>query len=58
MMKNLQDAKAPNVSSSCVALTDNVAIAANDRDCILSQHFFCTSDYITPDSRNVFNGFD
>ncbi|XP_052118741.1 wee1-like protein kinase isoform X1 [Arachis duranensis] len=31
--------------------------ASDDRDCILSQDFFCTPDYITPDNQN-FNGLD
>ncbi|KAG5055856.1 hypothetical protein AAZX31_03G191700 [Glycine max] len=57
--QNLLDAEAPNASSSRVALIDNAAAAAaDDRDCILSQDFFCTPDYITPDNQNVFNGFD
>ncbi|KAK9035540.1 hypothetical protein V6N11_077579 [Hibiscus sabdariffa] len=32
--------------------------AADDKDFILSQEFFCTPDYITPDNQNLFNGFD
>lgn len=31
---------------------------ADDRDFILSQDFFCTPDYITPDNQNLLNGFD
>ncbi|KAK9945620.1 hypothetical protein M0R45_011126 [Rubus argutus] len=27
-------------------------------DAILSQDFFCTPDYITPENQNTFNGFD
>ncbi|KAG6593183.1 Wee1-like protein kinase, partial [Cucurbita argyrosperma subsp. sororia] len=29
-----------------------------DRDFILSQDFFCTPDYITPDNQNLLNGVD
>ncbi|KAA3475061.1 wee1-like protein kinase [Gossypium australe] len=32
--------------------------AADDKDFILSQDFFCTPDYITPDNQNLMNGFD
>ncbi|KAE8692020.1 Wee1-like protein kinase [Hibiscus syriacus] len=32
--------------------------AADDKDFILSQDFFCTPDYITPDNQNLLNGFD
>ncbi|XVF21923.1 hypothetical protein REPUB_Repub12eG0130800 [Reevesia pubescens] len=31
---------------------------ADDKDFILSQDFFCTPDYITPDNQNLMNGFD
>ncbi|KAE8693746.1 Kinase WEE1 isoform 2 [Hibiscus syriacus] len=31
--------------------------AADDKDFILSQDFFCTPDYITPDNQNLMNGF-
>ncbi|KAL5561516.1 hypothetical protein UlMin_031263 [Ulmus minor] len=30
----------------------------DDKDFILSQDFFCTPDYITPDNQNIFKGFD
>ncbi|KAJ4835535.1 hypothetical protein Tsubulata_041078 [Turnera subulata] len=30
----------------------------DDRDFILSQDFFCTPDYITPDNQNLLSGFD
>nr|XP_009404601.2 PREDICTED: wee1-like protein kinase [Musa acuminata subsp. malaccensis] len=29
-----------------------------DKDCILSQDFFCTPDYITPDCQQIDNGFE
>ncbi|KAH1081274.1 hypothetical protein J1N35_021035 [Gossypium stocksii] len=32
--------------------------AADDKDFILSQDFFCTPDYITPDNQHLMNGFD
>ncbi|KAE8009544.1 hypothetical protein FH972_005976 [Carpinus fangiana] len=31
---------------------------ADEKDFILSQDFFCTPDYITPDNQNLLNGFD
>ncbi|KAG7970788.1 hypothetical protein I3843_07G101900 [Carya illinoinensis] len=36
----------------------NADAHADDRDFILSQDFFCTPDYITPDDQNVLNVFD
>lgn len=33
-------------------------VNADDKDFILSQDFFCTPDYITPDNQNLQNGFD
>ncbi|ESW35080.1 hypothetical protein PHAVU_001G204900 [Phaseolus vulgaris] len=54
--QNPLDSEPPNASSSCVVLTADAV--ADDRDGILSQDFFCTPDYITPDNQNIFNGFD
>ncbi|XP_039154644.1 LOW QUALITY PROTEIN: wee1-like protein kinase [Eucalyptus grandis] len=34
------------------------AEAGAGADCILSQDFFCTPDYITPDNQNLVNGLD
>ncbi|XP_057439305.1 wee1-like protein kinase [Lotus japonicus] len=31
---------------------------SDDRDFILSQDFFCTPDYITPDNQHILNGLD
>ncbi|TKY61804.1 Wee protein kinase [Spatholobus suberectus] len=58
--QNLLDAEAPDASSSRVPVTDDAATAAaaDDRDFILSQDFFCTPDYITPDNQHILNGFD
>ncbi|KAI3873274.1 hypothetical protein MKX03_016982 [Papaver bracteatum] len=33
------------------------AVVADDKDCILSQDFFCTPDYITPDGQQICNYF-
>ncbi|MQL82804.1 hypothetical protein Taro_015288 [Colocasia esculenta] len=30
----------------------------DDKDCILSQDFFCTPDYITPEGPQIFNNFE
>ncbi|MED6206597.1 Mitosis inhibitor protein kinase wee1 [Stylosanthes scabra] len=46
----------PASSSHPSALADNDA--PDDRDCILSQDFFCTPDYITPDNQNILNALD
>ncbi|XP_072960722.1 wee1-like protein kinase [Typha angustifolia] len=32
--------------------------AGEDKDCILSQDFFCTPDYITPDAQQIWNDFE
>ncbi|KAK7337421.1 hypothetical protein VNO77_17995 [Canavalia gladiata] len=55
--QNLLDAQAHDASSSHVPVTDD-DVAVDDRDFILSQDFFCTPDYITPDNQHIFNGFD
>lgn len=34
------------------------AAAGDDKDFILSQDFFCTPDYITPECQNIFNNMD
>nr|QYW07155.1 wee1-like protein kinase [Dimocarpus longan] len=34
------------------------ADVVDDKDFILSQDFFCTPDYITPDNQNLLNSFD
>ncbi|CAL0302442.1 unnamed protein product [Lupinus luteus] len=54
------DAAAANLN---IAAAVNLNIAAvddnnNNMDFILSQDFFCTPDYITPDNQNDFNRFD
>ncbi|XVE73284.1 hypothetical protein DITRI_Ditri11bG0105200 [Diplodiscus trichospermus] len=51
--RNLLDSEPDNSSVSAVDLD-----AADDKDFILSQDFFCTPDYITPDNQNLMNGFD
>ncbi|KAH7517101.1 wee1-like protein kinase isoform X2 [Ziziphus jujuba] len=38
--------------------TADIDIALDDRDFILSQDFFCTPDYITPDNQHVLKAFD
>ncbi|CAN1197971.1 Wee1-like protein kinase [Linum perenne] len=43
---------APNSSSE---IPD---VDLDDKDFILSQDFFCTPDYITPDNQNLLNSFD
>ncbi|MCL7033577.1 hypothetical protein MKW94_000439 [Papaver nudicaule] len=37
---------------------DNAAVVVDDKDCILSQDFFCTPDYITPDGQQISNFLD
>ncbi|WJZ90299.1 hypothetical protein VitviT2T_009452 [Vitis vinifera] len=37
---------------------DNIDADVDDKDFILSQDFFCTPDYITPDGQNILNGLD
>ncbi|KAL2345395.1 hypothetical protein Fmac_006680 [Flemingia macrophylla] len=49
--QNLLDAEAPDESSSRIA-DDDAAVTA-----ILSQDFFCTPDYITPDNQCSLNAF-
>nr|KYP71335.1 Wee1-like protein kinase [Cajanus cajan] len=49
--QNLLDAQPPHQSSSHADDT-------TDRDFILSQDFFCTPDYITPDNQRNLNAFD
>ncbi|XVF32735.1 hypothetical protein REPUB_Repub17cG0108800 [Reevesia pubescens] len=52
--QSLSDSTLPdNPSASALDLD-----AADDKDFILSQDFFCTPDYITPDNQNLMNGFD
>ncbi|XVF72580.1 hypothetical protein PTKIN_Ptkin12aG0132400 [Pterospermum kingtungense] len=52
--RNLLDSEPDNPLSSSLDLD----AAADDKDFILSQDFFCTPDYITPDNQNLMNGFD
>ncbi|XP_068637915.1 wee1-like protein kinase [Aristolochia californica] len=41
------------------SLTSDINIAADEeKDCILSQDFFCTPDYITPDGQPISDSFD
>ncbi|XP_061369393.1 wee1-like protein kinase [Gastrolobium bilobum] len=56
--QNLLDAKPNDASSSRVTVPDDAATVDADRDFILSQDFFCTPDYITPDNQNILNGFN
>ncbi|PSS14665.1 Wee1-like protein kinase [Actinidia chinensis var. chinensis] len=51
-----QSAESQSLSSSSLSL-DFDAIA-DDKDCILSQDFFCTPDYITPDGQYISNSLD
>ncbi|GMN38060.1 hypothetical protein TIFTF001_007318 [Ficus carica] len=37
--------------------TADIDSTFDDKDFILSQDFFCTPDYITPDNQNLFKGF-
>ncbi|XP_022147918.1 wee1-like protein kinase [Momordica charantia] len=46
----------PSSSPRAVAAPDHPNL--EDRDFILSQDFFCTPDYITPDNQNLLNGVD
>ncbi|WJX79737.1 Mitosis inhibitor protein kinase wee1 [Trifolium repens] len=55
--QNLLDSEAIENPSSFVRVT-NDATEADNRDCILSQDFFCTPDYITPDNQRILNGLD
>ncbi|CAJ2632052.1 unnamed protein product [Trifolium pratense] len=55
--QNLLDSEAIENPSSCVRVT-NDATEADQRDFILSQDFFCTPDYITPDNQRILNGLD
>ncbi|XP_062022757.1 wee1-like protein kinase [Rosa rugosa] len=48
------DPSLPSSSSLGADLDPNL----DDKDGILSQDFFCTPDYITPENQNTFNGFD
>ncbi|KAI3407668.1 uncharacterized protein J3R85_020809 [Psidium guajava] len=43
----------PSLSASAPDVEANAGA-----DCILSQDFFCTPDYITPDNQNLANGLD
>ncbi|MED6106763.1 Mitosis inhibitor protein kinase wee1 [Stylosanthes scabra] len=54
--QSLLDAESHRPNSPASSSTENDAL--DDRDFILSQDFFCTPDYITPDNQNTFNGFD
>ncbi|XP_050364401.1 wee1-like protein kinase [Argentina anserina] len=52
--QSLLDSGLPSSS----ALGADVDPSSDDKDGILSQDFFCTPDYITPENQNTFNGFD
>ncbi|XP_054800919.1 wee1-like protein kinase isoform X2 [Prosopis cineraria] len=58
--QNLLEAEArdSNLPSSSHALDHMVDANVDDKDFILSQDFFCTPDYITPDNQYIFNGLD
>ncbi|KAI4301375.1 hypothetical protein L6164_034660 [Bauhinia variegata] len=45
-------------SSSSRGMDDVLDVNVDDKDCILSQDFFCTPDYITPDNQHIFNSLD
>ncbi|XP_030457901.2 wee1-like protein kinase [Syzygium oleosum] len=48
----------PDPSLHSASAHDGEAGAGAGADCILSQDFFCTPDYITPDNQNLVNGLD
>ncbi|GLU07403.1 hypothetical protein SLE2022_243630 [Rubroshorea leprosula] len=54
LFQNLPDSQAPNASTSAL---DFDVDPANERDFILSQDFFCTPDYITPENQNSLSSF-
>ncbi|KAJ9171853.1 hypothetical protein P3X46_015161 [Hevea brasiliensis] len=59
LFQNLLDSEAsdPQLHSSM----ENPSIGdidVDEKDCILSQDFFCTPDYITPVDQNLINSFD
>ncbi|EXB40825.1 Wee1-like protein kinase [Morus notabilis] len=51
------EASGPPLPSSSPRAAD-IDSTFDDKDFILSQDFFCTPDYITPDNQNLFMGFD
>ncbi|KAK7303841.1 hypothetical protein RJT34_14758 [Clitoria ternatea] len=53
-----QNAEAHGSSSNPTITDDAAAAVADDRDFILSQDFFCTPDYITPDNQNILKTLD
>ncbi|XP_044503943.1 wee1-like protein kinase isoform X2 [Mangifera indica] len=38
--------------------SDAISVDFDDKETILTQDFFCTPDYITPDNQNMLNSFD
>ncbi|KAM7274775.1 hypothetical protein ACFE04_016641 [Oxalis oulophora] len=54
----------PSSSNAAVTFNDGNSLGIDgdsimdDKDCILSQDFFCTPDYITPLDRGLMNGVD
>ncbi|XP_057965795.1 wee1-like protein kinase [Malania oleifera] len=53
------EAVQPNVlASSSVDIDADVDVNAEDKEFILSQDFFCTPDYITPDGQYMSNSLD
>ncbi|KAM1169574.1 hypothetical protein TB2_030876 [Malus domestica] len=57
--QNLVEARAADGSlPSSAPLGTDVDTDVDDREFILSQDFFCTPDYITPDNQHMMNGWD
>ncbi|KAK7259393.1 hypothetical protein RIF29_25000 [Crotalaria pallida] len=51
-------ASSSHLKNDAVADTTVASVDNSSTDFILSQDFFCTPDYITPDNQNVLNGMD
>ncbi|KAK3194037.1 hypothetical protein Dsin_025347 [Dipteronia sinensis] len=47
-----------SVAEDSTLAVDVVDVCRDDKNFILSQDFFCTPDYITPDNQNLLNSFD
>ncbi|KAI9180704.1 hypothetical protein LWI28_007373 [Acer negundo] len=47
-----------SVAEGSTLAVDVVDACRDDKNFILSQDFFCTPDYITPDNQNLLNSFD
>ncbi|XP_074268528.1 wee1-like protein kinase isoform X1 [Silene latifolia] len=50
--------KVSSASNDVDLIVDNVMGSSDDKDFILSQDFFCTPDYITPECQNLFSNLD